>query len=60
MAVKYASSSSDNALNLILSLHEIRNTVRDERKKRLNREEDSQQRATYYSGQEVRLIRSVR
>ena len=60
MAVRYASSSSDNALNLILSLHELRNTVRDERRKRLAREEDSRQRATYYSGQEVRFKHSGR
>lgn len=59
MAVKYASSSYDGALDFILSLHEIRDTVRDERKKRLAREKSSQ-RATYQTGQEARFKYSRR
>ncbi|MGN0170670.1 MAG: hypothetical protein ACI39H_07910 [Lachnospiraceae bacterium] len=59
MAVKCASSSYDGALDFILNLHEIRDTVRDERKKRLAREKNSQ-RATYQTGQEARFKYSRR
>ncbi|SFQ03688.1 hypothetical protein SAMN02910358_00474 [Lachnospiraceae bacterium XBB1006] len=53
MAVSRISSNSDSAMELILSLREIRNTVRDERKKRLAKE-PAKTRLTYHSGQEVR------
>ncbi|MBE5906267.1 MAG: hypothetical protein E7277_05660 [Lachnospiraceae bacterium] len=53
MAVTRSSAGTDPARELILSLREIRNTVRDERKKRLAKE-PAKTRLTYHSGQESR------
>lgn len=55
MAIKSATGSYDNALHMILALHEIRDNVRDGRRKRLALENDSQTRPTYYSGQRALL-----
>lgn len=50
MAYKKA-NSPNSSMELIMKLRDIRNTVRDERIKRLGRESSSNQRVTYHSGQ---------
>ncbi len=51
MAVKSSARSYDGGLHLILALSEVRDTVRDERIKRLAKEASQSQRLTYTSGQ---------
>lgn len=55
MAVRYMGAKSDSTLDFIISLHQLRDTIRDERYKRLNRENGTSSRKTYHSGQEARL-----
>ncbi|MCR4955881.1 MAG: hypothetical protein K6A30_04290 [Lachnospiraceae bacterium] len=61
MAVRKA-SSNDNSRELIMNLRDVRDTVRDERAKRLAREGSAAptQIRTYHSGQESRMGKGTR
>lgn len=60
MAVRNASSTTNDSLEFIMKLHQVRDKVRDDRMKRLKRDGDSSTRLTYHSGQKTSFAQPVR